>query len=218
MAGTPQTDKQAAAQRGAKLAQIRTEQAKQKRNKLIGVVSACVLAVGLVATLVTVALVNDPPSVAVPRGSIEIAGLQTFDGLTQNHVDTAVSYPQTPPVGGDHSATWLNCGIYSEPVPNENAVHDLEHGAVWVTYDPAVVDEAQVQALRDELPETFIVLSPLPGTSSPIMLTAWGAQVGVDTVDDERIGQFVDKFWTSPDAPEPGAPCTGGVDAPGRIA
>jgi hypothetical protein len=129
-----------------------------------------------------------------------------------------VSYPQTPAVGGDHASAWLNCGVYSQPVPAENAVHALEHGAVWATYDPAVVSAAEAETLRKALPGTYTVLSPLEGTASPIMLSAWGAQVGVDSPADERVEQFVSKFWQSSNAPEPGAACTGGITAPGRTA
>ena len=51
----------------------------------------------------------------------------------RNHVTGTVDYPQTPPAGGDHNEVLLNCDVYDQPVPNENAVHDLEHGAVWIT-------------------------------------------------------------------------------------
>ena len=39
-----------------------------------------------------------------------------------------------------------------------------------------------------------------------------------ETPDDERIADFVAKYWQSPQAPEPGAACTGGLDGPGRVA
>ena len=59
----------------------------------------------------------------------------------------AVTYTVTPPVGGDHNAAWMNCGIYDQPVPNERAVHNLEHGAVWITYQPSL-PQPEASALR----------------------------------------------------------------------
>ena len=41
---------------------------------------------------------------------------------------TRTAYPQSPPVGGPHSDRWLACGVYTKPVPKENAVHSIEHG------------------------------------------------------------------------------------------
>ncbi|MEV8338855.1 DUF3105 domain-containing protein [Leucobacter sp. NPDC077196] len=193
---------------------MKAQQARQTTRRRIAAAIGALIAVGVVAGLVMLALANDPPPQA--RGDIEVAGLQTFSGLSANHVRQPVSYQQTPPVGGDHSPVWLNCGVYGQPVPNENAVHALEHGAIWATYDPAKVTAAQVKALQAALPDTYTVLSPLEGTASPVMLTAWGAQVGVDSPEDGRIGLFVSKYWQSPDSPEPGAACTGGIDAPGR--
>src|SRR5438093_3047791 len=58
------------------------------------------------------------------------------DSLPHNHARGPVAYSVTPPIGGDHSARWMNCGVYSQPVPSERAVHNLEHGAVWITYRP----------------------------------------------------------------------------------
>lgn len=203
-------------QRAALLKAHWAKKAKVARRRKVLVSAGALTAVAVVGGLVTLALIQDPPPQA--REDIEIAGLKTFDGLSANHVSTPVDYEQSPPVGGDHASTWLNCGVYTEPVANENAVHALEHGAVWVAYSPEALSQEQVDALRTALPDTYLVLAPFEGLDSPIVLSAWQAQVAVDSPEDERIEQFVAKSWQSPDAPEPGAACTGGLEAPGRIA
>ena len=72
---------------------------------------------------------------------------ETNQALGHTHVPGPVQYPVTPPVGGDHNATWMNCGVYDKPVPSERAVHNLEHGAVWITYRPSL-PQSQVDQLR----------------------------------------------------------------------
>lgn len=202
--------------RAAALESLKRAQAKDLRRKRILTAAGALLAVALAGTLITLALIKDPP--LPDREDIQVSGAQVFEGLSANHVPDPVDYGQVPPVGGDHSPVWLNCGVYSQPVPDENAVHSLEHGAVWITYDPARTEGDAAEDLRRELPETYVVLSPLEGTPSPIMVSAWGAQVGIESADDSRLDLFIKKYWQSPQAPEPGAACTGGTDAPGRVA
>jgi hypothetical protein len=194
--------------------------APRRRVRRIAITSGVVAAVALTAIVVgSIALTGHRPTGAgSPDAASSVAalpGLKTFSN-TAEHVQGPVSYAQTPPVGGPHSPVWLNCGIYSEPVPNENAVHDLEHGAVWVTYDPAL-PAAEVAKLRDLMPSTYTVLSPYPGLPAKIVLSAWNAQVRVSSASDARIPAFFERYWKSATAPEPGAPCTGGLDAPGRL-
>ena len=211
------TDPERARQeRAALLDQHWAADARATRRRRVLAGAGAVPAVAAVAALVAVAVINDPPPQA--REDIEIAGLQTFEGLGNSHVETAVDYEQSPPVGGDHASDWLNCGVYTEPVPEENAVHALEHGAVWAAYDPSALSEDQAEALRQAVPDTYVVLSPYEDLGAPIMVSAWGAQVALDSPEDERLEQFVTKYWQSPDAPEPGASCTGGIDAPSRVA
>ncbi|MGD8193296.1 DUF3105 domain-containing protein [Herbiconiux sp. P18] len=204
------------ARRAEKVAEMIAIQKRQQRNRRIGWIGGS--AAGLVALGLVITFVVTSAEPKVDPASISIGELQTYDNLTSNHVTGTVDYAQTPPAGGDHNAVWLNCGVYDQPVPNENAVHALEHGAVWVTYDPAVVDEAGVETLRSKLPDTYVVLSPFEGLPAPVVASAWGNQVQLDGVDDARLGDFVTKFWRSNDAPEPGAACTGGLDATGKVA
>lgn len=182
--------------------------ARRRARVVVGVVTGTVCA--LVASSVAVGIVSQQST------EPSIPGLRTYDGLTRNHVTGSVDYLQRPAVGGDHSPVWLNCGIYAQPVPNENTVHSLEHGAIWIAYDPDAVNDAQLRALQMNTPGTYAILSPIYGLDHPIMVSAWGAQLTVKTPDDPRLKQFITKYWQSSSAPEPGAPCSGGLDGPGK--
>src|SRR5579859_159302 len=86
---------------------------------------------GLVVVLVVLGVVWLTQSQSQPG---DINGIVTSTNLGRGHVTGPVKYAQVPPVGGNHAAVWQNCGIYSQPIANENAVHSMEHGAVWITY------------------------------------------------------------------------------------
>ena len=176
--------------------------------------------VGVVLTGCTASPTAEPPA-AAPAPAAAIDGLVTFPDITAAHVDApvdyAATYGMTPPAGGDHWAGWLNCGVYDQPQENERAVHALEHGAVWITYNPNLVTAGDVSAMRAILPDTYVVISPFPGLPAPVVASAWGAQVQLDGPDDARLVAFVSQYWQSAEGPEPGAPCTGGVDGPGLV-
>jgi hypothetical protein len=141
-------------------------------------------------------------------------GIVTFSGLARDHVNGPITYPQVPPVGGPHNPVWLNCGIYDQPAPNENAVHSLEHGAVWITYQPDLpaADVAQLRSLVRG--HTYVILSPYPGLPARVIASAWGVQLRATGADDPRLAQFIKTYEQGPQTPEPGAPCNGGRGVP----
>jgi hypothetical protein len=141
-------------------------------------------------------------------------GVVTYEGLTQNHVEGTVAYAQTPPVGGDHSQQWQNCGFYSSPIASENAVHSMEHGAVWITYQPDLNPD-QVNRIRQlTAMGNYVLASPFRDLGSPIVASAWGKQLKLDSTDDPRLEQFIRAFRQGPQTPEKGSPCSGGVGIP----
>ncbi|MFJ6013271.1 DUF3105 domain-containing protein [Streptomyces sp. NPDC092952] len=151
-----------------------------------------------------------------PDGKIE--GLRSWDAskLTRNHVNGPVTYPMKPPVGGDHNPVWMNCdgAVYPKAIPDVNAVHALEHGSVWVTYT-AKAPRADLDKLSERVSRTpYSLMSPYADQSGTIMLTAWGKQLTVDGADDPRVDQFFSQFVQGPQTPEPGATCSGGLEAP----
>ncbi|MFD0021520.1 DUF3105 domain-containing protein [Streptomyces sp. NPDC058382] len=152
---------------------------------------------------------------APAAGAIE--GEKTWDAkkLTRNHVTKTVTYPMKPPVGGDHNPVWMNCDgeVYKKAIPDMNAVHSLEHGSVWVTYTDKA-PAADVDKLAERVGKTpYSLMSPYEDQAGTIMLSAWGKQVTVDGADDPRVAQFFTKYVQGPQTPEPGAACTGGLDA-----
>jgi hypothetical protein len=151
---------------------------------------------------------DDSASASVP----DLDEVKVYEDLGNEHVAGDVDYPQVPPVGGPHDPVWLDCGSYDEPVRDENAVHDLEHGATWLTYDPGL-DPADVAALVEQLPQNSIA-SPYDGLPAPVVVTVWGRQLELDGADDPRLGLFVAAFGDGHTAPEPFASCAGGVDDP----
>ncbi len=201
--------------RAEKVAALKQKQAREKRNQRLGLAGAILGGTAVLAIIVGVVVSSATPP--VDPATIEIEGLETFENLEALHVQTAVDYTMTPPAGGPHNPTWLNCGIYEEEVPAEYAVHSLEHSAVWVTYDPEQVQGADLDALRNAMPRSYIILSPFPGLEAPVVASAWGVQVALDGVDDPRLRDFIMKYRQSPDAPEPGALCSQALDGPGKI-
>jgi hypothetical protein len=85
---------------------------------------------------------------------------------------------------------------------------------MWLTYQPELAAQ-EVKVLRDAVRgEGFALMSPYPGLRSPVVLTAWETQLELDSVDDDRIAEFVDRYQQGPTTPEPGAPCSGGIGTP----
>ncbi len=204
--------------RQARLAAIQAEQraGERKRNALIfGGIGAVILAIIIAVTLVIVnqVQVNRDREAAAAQG---IDGVQTYSDVTFDHVEGVVEYEQSPPVGGNHNPVWTNCGVYTEAIPNENSVHSMEHGAVWITYNPDI-GQAEIDKLTELVgTRSYVLLSPYPDLDSPIAASAWGLQLKVDSADDARLGTFLDKYIQGEQTREPGAACSGGISPAGR--
>ncbi|MFB6817059.1 DUF3105 domain-containing protein [Streptomyces sp. NPDC056347] len=206
---------QNSAARRAKLEEARRkERARERRNRII-TITASVAVVGALAAgaAYLMSAADDKDKAGAQAKSSPVTGERTWDKLTQNHVEKKVDYPMNPPVGGDHNPVWMNCDadVYSKAIPKENAVHSLEHGAVWVTYS-SKAKKADLDKLRERVESTpYSLMSPVEDQAEPLMLSAWGKQVTVKDSADSRVEQFFTKYVQGPQTPEPGAACTGGI-------
>jgi len=196
-----------ASQRSAsdRVTQMRKEQQKKDKRRLFAIWGAAAVTIAIVVGAVVFAVIHDKANTP------SLDAVKDYKYAAGAHVQTPVTYKENPPVGGEHNPVWLNCGVYDKPVPNENAVHALEHGAVWVTYKPDLA-KADVDKLKDVLPSTYALLSPYDGLPSPVVASTWGHQIQLTGADDPRLEEFIKEYRQGPDTPEPGALCTNGTD------
>lgn len=188
-----------------RVSQMRREQQKKDRRRLMAIWGAAAATIAIVAGAVAFAVVNDKANTP------SLADVKDYTYEAGAHTESAVTYKETPPVGGEHHPVWLNCGVYPDPVRSENAVHSLEHGAVWITYRPDL-PAADVETLEDATPDTYALLSPFEGLPAPVVVSSWGHQLQLTGADDPRLEEFIKEYRQGPDTPEPGALCTNGTD------
>ena len=150
---------------------------------------------------------------ASSEGTTTIRGVKSYSNLSRKHTRKPVNYAQTPPVGGPHNPLPQTCGFYSKPVQNEHAVHSMEHGAVWITFRPDLPKD-QVEKIKGLAQKSYVLASPYPGLPSPVVASAWGKQLKLNSASDPRLERFVNAYRQGPQTPEPGAPCRG-VGHPG---
>ncbi|MDI1459709.1 DUF3105 domain-containing protein [Catellatospora sp. KI3] len=136
--------------------------------------------------------------------------------LTRTHAYGTQTYKQSPPVGGNHNEVWQQCmgNVYDAPIPNEHAVHALEHGAVWVAYRSDLPADQVAKLAAKVTGKEYMLMSPIEKLDKPISLQAWGFQLKLDSADDKRIDDFITDLRINA-TQEPGAVCSNGNTATG---
>lgn len=207
--------KQETKDRAAKVEAMRAAQRRTERRRTFLIMGAAIVASLTLIAVVGVVIVREQGKQVELQAAADapIEGVQEYPDLPQEHVEEPVSYEQSPPVGGNHAGVWTNCGVYTDPVSNEQSVHSLEHGAAWITYQADLAPE-QVEVLT-QLAEAddYALLSPVEELESPVVASAWGVQLALDDAEDPRLALFMEKYLQGEQTPEPGAACTGGVGA-----
>ncbi len=137
------------------------------------------------------------------------------EGATHQEVCTPITYGTNPPSSGDHWKIWAEFRAHDAPVPREMYVHNLEHGAVVMSYTcPAASPEGCAAALTalqatadafgvDPLcagvvgaaDRSRILITPDPLLAEPIGLSAWHATYVATCVDPPSLLSFVEAHY-----------------------
>jgi hypothetical protein len=112
--------------------------------------------------------------------------------------------PGEPPTGGPHFVPPQRNGVYDAPIHDGNAIHALEHGIVWISYQPDLVDEETLRALRDIADSLGgdTILSPRPQNAMPIAFASWGRLLSMSSLNEELAREFIRTNRNR--SPEPG--------------
>lgn len=130
--------------------------------------------------------------------SVQIEGVQEFPIASRTHIDqgkTASDYNSNPPTSGQHWPGPAAKGIYEKSLSDEQIVHNLEHGFVWISYKPDTPSET-IQALKDIVNEDDwkLILEPREKNESQISTVAWGRLLNMDQVDASKIKEFIKAY------------------------
>lgn len=124
--------------------------------------------------------------------------IQSFDHVSDGR--TVDNYSTNPPTSGPHYASPAETGFYTEPVPDERVVHNLEHGHVWVAYHPRISQEAQ-DMLREEFGgNTYAIITPRETNPTDIAVVSWGRmdtfniEGALDEPELARIDDYIKRY------------------------
>ncbi|MBI3046659.1 MAG: DUF3105 domain-containing protein [Candidatus Harrisonbacteria bacterium] len=126
----------------------------------------------------------------------------TFPVLGRDHIydgSARPDYNSNPPTSGPHYATPATVRFYSQELSDEQLVHNLEHGHIWVSYKPDLASEI-IKVLRGFAGRNTIV-TPRSANDFDIALAAWGRLDKFNLVgnvaDKQRIRDFVLRYQNS---------------------
>jgi hypothetical protein len=137
-----------------------------------------------------------------PEGYISLVTAHIVEG------EPHPPYSSRPATSGWHrfdSESPAQWDVYSEPLPDEILIHNLEHAGVGIHYNcpdgcPELV--SQLEEIASVFSKT--ILSPYPDMDTRIAVTAWNYIDKFDIFDAERVEDFIRGHMNSQDAPEPG--------------
>lgn len=123
--------------------------------------------------------------------------------MSSEHIsvgDPHEPYNSNPPTSGPHAGP-LPWGFYEEEVADEDAIHNLEHGGIWISYKD--LDQQSIDTLREIARENSfsVTVSPRDANDNKVAVASWGRLMKLETVDFDAIMEFIRKNKNK--SPEP---------------
>ncbi len=138
-----------------------------------------------------------------------------YQTQSRDHITIGQGHPaynSNPPTSGPHYGNPAQKGIYKKELPDEQLIHNLEHGYIWISYRPSASSEIIRQLENFYGFSKKIIVEPRAANDKIISLVAWNwldkfDPASGDSLDDaelKRIGDFIDAYINR--GPEPNAP------------
>lgn len=122
------------------------------------------------------------------------------------HVVVGVSHPDynsNPPTSGWHYAAPAEWGVHESELPDEQVVHNLEHGGIWISYK-GIDAAAKAQLEKIVRSNSGVILTPRQANDASVTLASWGRLQKLESFDEAAILNFIRANKNK--SPEPFAP------------
>lgn len=136
---------------------------------------------------------SKPEAVSTP-----VEGTVDYDIVSRDHIAQGTSgsgYNSNPPSSGPHWQGPAKNGFYDSALPDEQLLHNLEHGHIWIAYKPDIGDEIKSKLKEIAQKEDWkVVVAPREANDSKIALVAWGRVLKMDEPDWEKTDDFITTY------------------------
>lgn len=126
--------------------------------------------------------------------------------LSSQHIQVGQehgAYNSNPPTSGDHYEESIPDGFYDKEMPDEALIHNLEHGYIWISYQPDKISPQDLSSLKEiTKPYSKIVITPRSKNDTVLAVAGWGKLEKLEGVDKKKIISFI-KLNKPGKAPEP---------------
>lgn len=121
-----------------------------------------------------------------------------FLAQTRQHIAVGAIHPDynsDPPTGGWHYDSPVQTGIYDKEFPDEQLIHNLEHGHIWIVYHPNLDAETiEKLAVMTKSFSSKIIMTPRNKNNTPIAIVAWEYLLNLDNFDESKIQGFIKTY------------------------
>lgn len=119
-----------------------------------------------------------------------------YPQVSREHIDPGAPhqpYNSNPPTSGQHYAQPANVGIYDNELPDEQLIHNLEHGHVWISYRVSSASAELVNSLKQIVKDNsrLVILTPREKNDSLIAVASWTRLLKLDNLDKQKIVDFI---------------------------
>lgn len=142
---------------------------------------------------------SQPPE--PPRSGVE----QSDQG--GGHTDSKEYGGNQPPTSGIHAGP-VEWSIYDTEIRDDQSLHNLEHGGIYVSYRPDLPKD-QIEKMKSLLFDPFsdpdfkprkVMMAPRASNKSPIVISSWQRSQELESYDKEVIKEYyLRNFGKSPE-------------------
>jgi hypothetical protein len=181
--------------RKARLKDRKEKQQLQSQNQQMMVIAGIVAIVAIIAAIAWFSRQQSPLAdvdlSAVPDNSVP------FESQGRDHIevgDPHDPYNSNPPTSGPHAPP-MRTDFYTRQYPDENLIHNLEHGHIWLSYRDENDTEAKdlLQSIQSQFPNSVIVTFR-PNNDARISVAAWQRLLQLETADENQIMAFISRY------------------------
>lgn len=127
-------------------------------------------------------------------GNLDPVGM-VFENQGQTHIKVGESHPpynSNPPTSGWHWLKPANWGVYNRVLVDEQVVHNLEHGGIWISYKDIDEDTKANLEKITKANSRSVIMSPREANDSRIVLASWTRLEKLDIYDEKKILEFIE--------------------------